>query len=252
MRLRPGFYFLLTCVLLSTAVAAQDSPAAPACPPLTADEIVTRLTQRNLARAEALPAYHSTRTYRTNYRGFPGSRSAEMIVDVAFAPPGTKTFTIRSQTGSKLIIDRVFKKLLESEKEAADPENQKRTALNDENYAFTLAGCEAAGPGLLYVLEVEPKVKSKFLYRGKIWIDAADFAVTRISAQPAKNPSFWIKQTQIEHAYVKVNDFWLPATNRSATKVRLGGNAELSIEYGDYQLPGKTSAAGAEQSTARR
>lgn len=252
MNLPQGGRLILTGLLFSAAVVAQVSPVGPACPPLTSDEIVTRLTQRNLERAEALPAYRSTRTYRTQYRGFPGSRSAEMVVDVTFEPPGTKTFTIRSQTGSKLIIDRVFKKLLESEQEAADPENQKRTALNRENYAFTLAGCDAAAPGLAFVLEVEPKVKSKFLYRGKIWVDAVDFAVTRISAQPAKNPSFWIKHTQIEHAYVKVSDFWLPATNRSATKVRLGGNAELSIEYGDYRLPTMTPAPGAEQSSVRR
>lgn len=249
---RIGFSVSLACVLLSGVLSAQAGPAAPACPPLTADEVVTRLTQRNQDRAESLPTYRSTRTYRTQYRGFPGSRSAEMVVDVTFEPPGTKTFTIRSQTGSKLIIDRVFKKLLESEKEAADPENQKRTALNRENYDFALAGCEAAESGIAFVLDVEPRVKSKFLYRGRIWVDAVDFAVTRISAQPAKNPSFWIKQTQIEHAYVKVNDFWLPATNRSATKVRLGGQAELSIEYGEYRLPAAAPASGTEQSSVRR
>jgi len=251
MDLRTGFRILLGCVVLAAGGTAQVTPTSPACPPLTADEIVTRLAQRNLERAEALPAYRSTRTYRTQYRGFPGSRSAEMVVDVTFEPPGTKTFTVRSQTGSKLIIDRVFKKLLESEKEAADPENQKRTALNGDNYAFTLTGCDAGGRPA-FVLEVEPKVKSKFLYRGTIWVDAGDFAVTRISAEPAKNPSFWIKHTQIEHAYVKVNDFWLPATNRSATKVRLGGQAELFIEYGEYRLNGPATATGQENRTARR
>jgi hypothetical protein len=36
----------------------------------------------------------------------------------AIKSPGTKEFIIQSETGSKLIIDRVFKKLLQSEKEA--------------------------------------------------------------------------------------------------------------------------------------
>src|SRR6185369_8365308 len=104
-------------------------------------------------------------------------------------------FAIRSQTGSKLIIDRVFKKILEGEKEAFEAENQRRTALNNDNYVFALLGCESAPGGPLYLFTVEPKVKSKFLYNGKIWVDAADFAVTRISAEPAKNPSFWIRHT---------------------------------------------------------
>ena len=52
------------------------------------------------------------------YRGFPGTRSAEMIVNVKYQSPGTKEFTIQSATGSTIIIDKVFKKLLEAEKEA--------------------------------------------------------------------------------------------------------------------------------------
>jgi hypothetical protein len=35
---------------------------------------------------------------------------------------------------------------------------------------------------------------------------------------------------------VKVGDFWLPATNHSVTLVRLGGKADLEIEYKDYQI----------------
>jgi hypothetical protein len=226
---------LLCGTVLSLAVAAQPGESV-VCPPLSTEQVVDNLVRRNLERAKAMPAYHSTRTYRTVYRGFPGSRSAEMIVDVAFEPPSEKTFVVRSQTGSKLIIDRVFKKLLESEKEASDAENQKRNALNNDNYKFKLVGCEAGEGTQLYVLEVEPRVKSKYLYRGKIWVDGQDYAVARISAEPAKNPSFWIKQTQIEQVYAKVEDFWLPASNRSSTSVRLGGHADFSIEYRDYQL----------------
>ncbi|MEO6119505.1 MAG: hypothetical protein ABIP12_02355 [Terriglobales bacterium] len=81
-----------------------------------------------------------------------------------------------------------------------------------------------------------PKIKNKFLYRGKIWVDAGDFAVTRIAAEPAKNPSFWIKQTQIEQVYGKVDEFWMPMRNRSMTSVRLGGHADLTIDYQDYQM----------------
>lgn len=236
MFLRSSSILILACAALSVGGVAQPAATTVTCPRVSTEEVVEQLARRNQERAQTLPAYRSTRTYRTDYRGFPGSRSAEMIVDVTFEPPGTKTFVVRSQTGSKLIIDRVFKKLLESEKEASDAENQKRTALNGHNYAFTLVGCETVAENLMYVLEVEPKVKAKYLYRGKIWVDAKEFAVSRISAEPAKNPSFWIKQTQIEQLYGKVKDFWLPASNRSSTSVRLGGHAEFSIEYKDYQL----------------
>lgn len=252
MRVRSNLILTLAGAILPLAGLAQTAPA-PACPQLTTEQVVHHLVRRNLERAQSLPAYSSMRTYRVDYHGFPGSRSAEMVVDVRFDPPSTKTFIIRSQTGSKLIIDKVLKKALESEKEAFEPENQKRTALNNDNYTFVLVGCESPAGVPMYVLEVEPKEKSKFLYRGKIWVDATDFAVSRISAEPAKNPSFWIKQTQIEQHYAKVKDFWLPASNHSATSVRLGGHADFTIEYKDYQLAAMpTSSDGTERSSARR
>jgi hypothetical protein len=93
------------------------------------------------------------------------------------------------------------------------------------------------------VLAVEPKTGSKFLYRGKIWVDVEDFAVTRIAAEPAKNPSFWIRSTQIEQSYGKVDQFWLPARNHSVSNIRLGGRADFTIEYKDYQWNGTSPVA---------
>ncbi len=190
----------------------------------------------NAERAQSLRSYQGKRIYRLEYHGFPGARSAEMAVDVKYQSPGTKQFTIQSETGSKLLIDRVFKKLLQSEKEVLEAENLRRTALDEENYAFTLLRYEITSAGSVYVLAVEPRRKDKFLYSGRIWVDGEDFAVVRIEAEPAKNPSFWIKNTNIEHRYIKVGDFWLPALNHSLTSVRLGGRADLTIEYLDYQV----------------
>jgi len=185
-------------------------------------------------------SYEGTRIYRLDYHGFPGARSAEMVVDVKYQSPASKEFSIRSETGSKLLIERVFNKLLQSEKEALAEENQRRTALNHDNYLFTMAGYETTPAGPVYILLVEPRAKNKFLYRGRIWVDANDFAVTRIEGEPAKNPSFWTKDTKIEQIYAKVGDFWLPALNRSASTIRLGGRASFSIEYKDYQITAAT------------
>jgi hypothetical protein len=48
--------------------------------PLTAEQVVYNLAQMNLHRIQALRAYQGTRTYRIEYQGFPGARSAEMVV----------------------------------------------------------------------------------------------------------------------------------------------------------------------------
>jgi hypothetical protein len=215
----------------------------------TADDIVRRLEERNRERTAALREFEGTRIYRMHYQGFFGSRDAEMVVGVK-SSPDQKQFAIESQSGSKFIIDHVFKKLLEGEKEATAEENRQRAALSASNYVFTLASSDAPSEHPAYVFDVVPKTDGKYLYRGKIWVDAKDFAVIRIEAEPAKNPSVWIKKTVINHTYEKVDEFWLPAENRTDSSIRFGGHALLLIEYKDYRItqtksldPGSSAAS---------
>jgi hypothetical protein len=226
------------------ASAPVDPPASSPVPQLKTEEIVTRMVGRNLERTRALGAYQGTRVYRLEYHGFPGSRNAEMIVEMKYRSPDTKDFTVRSQHGSKLIIDRIFSRMLQTEKEALAAENQSRVALNQDNYRFALVGSESMPTGPSYILSVEPRTENRLLYRGRIWVDAGDFAVVRIEAAPAKNPSFWTKDTKIEQVYGKVGDFWLPVFNRSSSEVRLGGHASFTIEYQDYKITAATPLHG--------
>jgi hypothetical protein len=204
--------------------------------PLPAEQVARKLQEKNAQRAAALFQFNGTRIYRLQYRGLGGDRDAEMVVSVTYRAPNSKTFSVVSQSGSKFIIDHIFKKLLEGEQEAANEENRRNTALSTDNYEFTSAGYETTPDGAQYVLNLLPRNKNKFLYRGKIWVDAKDFAVVRIEGEPAKNPSFWIKKTEVKHRYVKVNDFWLPSENHTESVIRLGGRAVLSIEYKDYRI----------------
>jgi hypothetical protein len=209
--------------------------------PTSEAEIVNQMERHNQMRAEGLKRYHSTRHYEVRYKGL-ASMGAEMVVEADYDSVSGKTFRVVSQSGSKLLVDKVLKRLIESEKEAGT--DKKSTALTAENYKFHFLGTETLLGRAAYVLEVEPLVASKFLYRGKIWIDAADFAVAKIEAAPAKNPSFWITSTAINHRYARTDGFWLPDQNRSVTKVRLGGTAVLTIDYGTYQVVQESTRAG--------
>ncbi len=213
-----------------------DAPGSVANAPFTTQQVIENLVGRNLERAQALHAYQGTRIYRVEYRGFPEARVAEMIVDIKYRAPGTKDFTIRSATGSRLIIDKVFRKLLEAEQVALAADAQRRAALNSDNYDFTMLRYESTPSGSVYVLKAEPRTKDKFLYRGQVWVDGEDFAVVRLEAEPARNPSYWTKNSELELLYIKVSDFWLPASNHSISSIRLGGRAELTIQYTNYQI----------------
>jgi hypothetical protein len=67
-------------------------------------------------------------------------------------------------------------------------------------------------------------------------VDGIDFAVARMEVQPGRNPSFWISRTVIHHVNTDMGGFWLPQQNRSETKVRIGGTAVMTIDYGAYRI----------------
>ncbi|MGA3194262.1 MAG: hypothetical protein ABSD39_04600 [Terriglobales bacterium] len=231
----------------ATSTTTQVTQSSNRGAPLSADQVVDKLIRNNQARAQALLHSESLRVYRLVYRGFPGDREAEMTVRATYDRPATKNFQIVSESGSKLIQDRVFKRLLESEKEAAQPAISAQSQLNRDNYYFELVGYEPSKTGGQYVLQVRPKSRTKYVYRGKVWVEGTDFAVTRIEGEPALNPSFWTKKSEIHHEYEKVQDFWLPLKNESVSYIRLGGRATLTIDYKDYQVteasPAKLSSA---------
>ena len=89
------------------ALAQRLDTAPPLSRPrLSTEEVVSALVRRNLERSLALGAYHGTRIYRLDHHGFPGSRSAEMTIDVTYRAPGTKEFSIRSEKGSQPVIEQ--------------------------------------------------------------------------------------------------------------------------------------------------
>jgi hypothetical protein len=238
-QLRGQFVFLSFLVLTFPRALAGQQPITATSSNharYNTEQVVDNLIEMNGHRFEALRAYESHRIYRVEYHGFGGGRNAEMAVRLKYSSPRSKEFTIESTSGSKLLIDKVLKKLLEAEQEALDEDAQRRSALSRDNYNFKLVGLESTPGGSMYVLTVEPKKREKFLYQGRIWVDARDFAVTRLEAEPAKNPSFWTKKSEIQQEYRKVNEFWLPERNHSVSSIRLGGHAELTIEYKDYQI----------------
>ena len=223
----------VACVCVAVP-AWPESGAANLQTGLNAAQIVEQMQQHNQARNDELGRYQSVRHYKVEYKGFSTTLACQMEVAVNFDADSGKNLHIASQSGSKFLCDKVLKRAVESEKEAS---NDKRlTALTPANYRFQLSGSDNIGGRLAYVLTVEPLTPSKFLYRGKIWVDAADFALVRMDGEPAKSPSFWISRTSLQFTNTKTGDFWLPEQTRSETKVRIGGTAVLTINYGAYQV----------------
>jgi len=205
---------------------------------LTAAQIVDQMQRHNQTQKDGLKHLKSIRHYQVEYRGFSKVIDANMEVEYNYDAASGKSLRIVKQSGSKMLYEKVLKRAVASEMEAL--QDKEATALTPVNYAFRLAGTENLGGRPAYVLDVHPLVASKFLYKGKVWVDATEFALLKIEAEPAKNPSFWIARTRILQTFAKTGDCWLPERNRSETKVRIGGTAVFTIDYGKYEIESNT------------
>jgi hypothetical protein len=213
--------------------STQTSNSASAAP-LNSEQIVDRMQLHGQIQMEMLGNYHALRHYVIEYRSFFKTLVAKMDVEVDYDAVSGKSFRIIAQSGSHTLCEKVLQRAVNSEKEASL--NRSAAALTKANCTFHLAGSESLNGRPAYILDIEPIAPSKFLYRGRIWVDGIDFAVTRMEVQPCKNLSFWISKTVSHHTNTDIGGFWLPRQNRSEAKVRIGGTAVMTIDYGTYEI----------------
>jgi len=202
-------------------------------PSLTAPEILERMVQSDNDRLSALAGYSGTRHYR--FENKKSGKTAEMTVRMSCGIDGVKTFEVVSESGSGFVRNHIIHKMIEAESESSQKGERKESRIIPENYEFHLIGTETWDGRPSYVLEINPKKPSKFSIRGRIWVDAEDFAIARVEGQPAKNPSFWIRSANVEQRYGRTGQFWLPALNHSVAQARIFGATEVVIEYSDYK-----------------
>lgn len=214
-------------VIPASVVAADESPSLP-----TATEIVTRMGSRDLQRQGSIEGYAGMRRYVLDNQHL--HKRAEMLVQVQGDPDGTKHFEVMSEDGWKAAHKHVLRKMLESESETSLPEARAKARINPGNYDFNMAGTEVIDGRTAYVLEVNPKRNEKYLFHGRIWVDAEDYALVRAEGSPAKNPSFWTKSTHFVQMYQKSGSLWFPRSTQSVTDAHIFGTTDVNIEYFDY------------------
>ncbi len=245
---RLGRFFIVAVLLsfLSTALlpihqpvqAAAGSQLAlvshPSITGITGDLLLAKLLEHNRRREAGLRQYSVPRTYRV--QNDKGKVSAEVQVILHYRAPGTKEFKIVAKKGAGLIHTRVFKPLMESEVETAAGRNRQDSAISPHNYTFHLLGEEDVNGYHCFAVQAIPKRDDTYLFKGKIWIHATEFAVVQIAGQPAKSPSFWINRVDFVRRYQKLGEFWLPLKDESITQVKVAGKNILTIDYAHYEI----------------
>ena len=206
----------------------------PARADVTPDQIFAELMRRNELRNAALRSYTVERSYAVTDPK--GKVHAQKTVRLDYRAPDTKSFATISEKGSAVVRRLVLNRLMESETEAASGKSHKDSTISNANYTFALLGEQDLGASHCFVVQATPTRADKYLFDGKVWIDAQDYAVVQIVGHPAKKLSMWVDKADFVRRYQKIGDFWLPLKDETSVHVRFYGSKILTIDHEHYTI----------------
>lgn len=211
--------------LVSPLMSGSTSPSS--------DEILSKIETENSRRHLLLNDYSGARQYTLLNLRF--GKEASVALRMNYSHAGGESYTILKRTGSGK-LGGIIDKVLASEAGASSPLELARHEITAANYRVSLLGRESTAGRDCYVLNLEPRIKGRFLIAGKAWVDAGSYAVVRIEGQFASSLSVLVGAPRISEEFVEVGGFWLPAHVRSVTSSFLLGPTELDILFSDYRL----------------
>jgi hypothetical protein len=178
------------------------------------DEPLTRYRARRRIEAQAL-----------------GQR-ASMDVQVELDPESGFRWTVRSEDGSRSIIEKCFVRLLRAEADVHASGRAAASALTSDNYVFELAG--PAPDGLVRV-RARPRRREATLIDGAFLIapDSAD--IVRVEGRLARSPSFWVPSVEVSRHFARVQGHRVVVRVESVARVRLVGHSRVVVTY-DYEM----------------
>lgn len=217
------------------ALAAHVESAAP-----SAESIIAQMMQARSENRARLRPYSVTRNYRLFGKEKQMARS-EVIARVTFDPPGIKQFVIQQASGMGL-GERIVRQMLERETEIG--RNNASTDLSPANYDFRYLREEVLGGRHCYVLAIIPRRNDKSLLRGQIWVDAITYLLQRTEGEPARSPSWWLKDARLVLVYGNVGGMWLQTASESSAEVRFLGRHTMLSRDVEYTMSTLAASAG--------
>jgi hypothetical protein len=221
--------------------ALSQAPVADSVTP-SGDEIIARVEIENARRHALLKDYSIALQYTLQNARF-GKRAAAGVL-MRYRQIEGERYTVLTRSGSGS-LNSVIDKVLASETDASVPPESAHHQINGANYRVRFLGTELAAARSCYVLELTPRVKSRFLIVGKAWVDAESYGMVRLEGQFAASTSIWIGAPTLSEQFVEVQGFWLPAHVRSVSSSLLLGPSEMNIFFSNYNLHGDTQAPSA-------
>lgn len=221
---------LLTLAFSSLAFFAGSILGAQDGVPLTADQILSKLASMESERNKRLPSYKVTRVYHLQIEK--NDKSVTSTAEFEYRKDDGKVFRIVDEEGSEGLFRGALHKVMQAEVKAA--KSEKDVEVGPDNYTASLLGKETKDGRQCYVLAIVPKRNSKYLIKGKAWIDTQEFGLVRLEGSPTENLSFWVGKPQIVQTFENFGGHWLLMSTESAINAKIVGHLKLSIKSNNY------------------
>lgn len=190
--------------------------------------------------------YVVTRSYKLFGRENPLEFKSRVTAEITVVPPDFKKYAIENTDGSGW-GEKVVRKMLDGE--VAFAKDTGATNITRDNYDFLLLREDELRGHRCYVLELLPKRQSKELLRGTIWVDAATYLPYRVEGEPAKSPSWWVKDIHIVLVYGYAGPMWLQTSSEATADVRILGRSTMVSRDVKYEIGSFVPAGSLAQTT---
>lgn len=218
------------CLLLLISACAAAQTASTSSPVPDLNTIVSRM----LSAQQRNRVYERAFTVKRDYQLLDKEQTqeAQVIAHITYMPPDRKQYQIESSHGG--LGERVLQDVLK--KEVQPPKDPDRQELSEKNYEFEYLGTELVDGRACYVLGLNPRREDKELLRGRVWVDQQTYNIRRLEGNPAKNPSWWIRDLHVMMSFADVDGMWLHTFTYAVANVRFKGRYEMVSRDLEYQL----------------
>jgi len=188
------------------------------------------------ARNEGILGYTVTEHYAVFRSQDQEHPAAEMTVKTTYQKDVGKRYDILSESGSELIRKEVLARVLENERVMTQPTNRARAIITSSNYRMNPSGTESLNGRNCIVVSIEPKHDSTYLFKGKIWVDAENYAIVQLEGVAAKSPSMLTGAAEVSRQYAQMDGMPMATHAKAVSKSWLLGETTVKIDYTGYEI----------------
>jgi hypothetical protein len=234
------------CSFLAYFAAAVSVSAQTWSAPSTNQGIVAQMAQAQAENRTHFRPYTVTREYKLFEGDNHEDAKTRVIAEITAVRLDSKQYAIDNPRESGL-GETIVRKMLD--REVAFAKDPGSTAITTDNYDFLFVREDELSGQRCYVLDLLPRRKSRNLLRGTIWVDANTYLPYRVEGEPAKNPSWWLRDVRIILLYGSVGAMWVQTSSEASANVRILGLSTMVSRDVKYRIGEFTLAALSAQTT---